>query len=186
MSSVPCLCHYQKQRVSLPIQFIPLSACLIPTTIQCNGKGCWCVHARSTPLFYVCMRGQIWCCISYKRLLDLFFLFCHKGNFFRVVYHGVTSSFFFKFSRELFFWKILREFLFFFKRRAKCTKRGPMPPFLGKRGLPPFFEGLPPNFWYQKYWPSFPSVWYIGNTGEIPTEYQPKIPRQYVLQIRRT
>ena len=27
----------------------------------------------------------------------------------------------FKISRELFFWKIPREFLFFFKRRAKCT-----------------------------------------------------------------
>jgi len=42
----------------------------------------------------------------------------------------------FKFLRELFFWKILWEFLFFFKRRVKCTKRGPRPPLLRKKGAP--------------------------------------------------
>ena len=50
----------------------------------------------------------------------------------------------FKFLQELFFWKIPRNSFFFFKRRAKCTQRGgTCPPFFGKRGLPPIFEGLP-------------------------------------------
>ena len=49
---------------------------------------------------------------------------------------------------------------FFLKRGAKCTKKGPKPPFLGKRGLPP-------NYWYRNV--------YRENTNW----YQPKIPNRY-------
>ena len=32
-------------------------------------------------LMYMCAEVRDQLCISYKRLLDLFFPFCHKGNF---------------------------------------------------------------------------------------------------------
>ena len=60
-----------------------------------------------------------------------------------LLYCKIWREHLFKISLELFFWKIPPEFLFFFKRRVKCTKRGRGPPFLGKRGLPPFFWGAP-------------------------------------------
>jgi hypothetical protein len=64
----------------------------------------------------------------------------------------------FKISRELFFWKIPREFLLFFKRRAKRTKRGPGP-LLRKKGAPTVFL----RYRYGKY-------------REIPTDTDRKIP----------
>ena len=41
----------------------------------------------------------------------------------------------------------LKNSLFFFKRRAKCTKRGPKPPLLRKKGAPAnFLRGSRQNF----------------------------------------
>jgi len=71
-----------------------------------------------------------------------------------------------------------RNSFFFFKRRAKCTKRGPMPPLLRKKGAPAnflrgrqIFDTENTDRVFLRYG--------IGNTGEIPTEYRPKIPNWY-------
>ncbi len=116
-----------------------------------------------------------------KKTAIQLFLIRRRSVFGRVVYHVGSSHFFgigiypvsdtagigifrsvllycklwrehiFKFSREPFFYKIPWEILFFFKRRAKCTKRGPRPPLLRKKGGScQFVEGLPPNICYQK------------------------------------
>jgi hypothetical protein len=62
----------------------------------------------------------------------------------------------------------------FSKRGSELLKKGAIAPLLRKKGA-----SAP--FLIPKCRPSFPSVWYwYRNTGEIPTEYRPKIPRQYV------
>ncbi len=72
-------------------------------------------------------------------------------------------------------------FLFFYKRRAKCTKRGPRPPLLVKKGAPAnFLRGSRQFFDTEITDRVFLRYRYgIGNTGEIPTEYRPKIPNWY-------
>ena len=64
---------------------------------------------------------------------------------------------FLRFRGNSFFEKFCWNSFFFFKRRAKCTKRGPGPPLLRKKGAPAIvLRGSRQIF--DKYWPSFPSV----------------------------
>ncbi len=81
----------------------------------------------------------------------------------------------FKFSRELFFLKNSGEFLFFFKRRAKCTKRGSMPPFLGKRRLPIFLRGSRQIFDTE----NTDRVLFRHGILVIPEKYLPNTDRKY-------
>jgi len=106
----------------------------------------------------------------------------------RVVYHGVTSSF----LVLVFCWYQIcwifgisvvsfPPFLYtsplssplFSKKGWSSSKGGHCPPFEEKEGHCPLLDT-------EMYRPSFPSVWY-WYTGEIPTEYRPKIPNWYHL-----
>ena len=125
------------------------------------------------------------------------------------LYHGVTSSFFcigillvsdlmdfwnygrycctvnfggnifLSFCGIFFFEKFRGNSFLFFKRRVKCSKRGLMPPLLRKKGAPAnFLRGSRQIFDTEN------TDWVflrygIGNTGEILTEYRPKIPNWY-------
>jgi len=80
----------------------------------------------------------------------------------------------FKFSRTLFL-KNSAGIPFFLQKGWSVQRGGRCPPFLGKRGLPPIscqiFDTENTDRVFLRYG--------IGNTGEIPTKYRPKIPNWY-------
>jgi len=58
-----------------------------------------------------------------------------------------------------------------------CTKRGPKPPFLGKRGLQPIFEWLLQKVLIPKILTEFPfGIGMVCNYREIPIHTDQKIP----------
>ena len=105
----------------------------------------------------------------------------------RVVYHGVTSSFF---GIGILLVSDLLDFRYFSRYRSPlyCILPPFPPPFFPKGGwssqkgghCPPFEEkGGTAPFSIPKCTDRVFLRYGIGNTGEIPTEYRPKIPNWY-------
>jgi len=96
-----------------------------------------------------------------------------------LLYYKLWREHIFKFSRELFFWKILREFLFSSKEGWSVQRGGRGPPFLGKRGAPAnFVRGSRQIFDTENTDRVFLRYRY-GKYREIATYTDRKIPRQY-------
>ncbi len=91
---------------------------------------------------------------------------------------------FLSFCGNSFFEKFCGNSFFSSKGGRSVQRGGRGPPFLGKRGLAPFFLKGSRQFFDTENTDRVFLRYGIGNTGEIPTEYQPKIPNWYTtLQI---
>jgi hypothetical protein len=110
----------------------------------------------------------------------------------RVVYHGVTSSFFgigilpvSDLTGRSVFWSVLlvwQELLFSAKGELAVSKRGPVPPFSLKNGASaPFFgeKGVPAKKMIPKCTNRDFLRYRYGKYQEIPTDTDQKIPIQY-------